>query len=1057
MKKVFRKFSISILVSVIACMSGYSYVSAEDIVIFQRDATVPNVLFVVDTSGSMAEPVDPANPSGPSRLEAMQSAFATVLGETYETLNVGFMDFQHFTGSGVDLPVTSVNQLAQNVEPGVVDATETYAQLLTRGVNALTTRGKTPTVEALYEAALYFRGAEPFEGDQLDVHTSWDDVNAEYEGGHWTSAGLRTYENGTIQQTPTNFCLNGPGFEGNNHSPCGSRPIDPTTCETYTDFMCPVARTCTVQPVPLEGCPSTECPQAEVEVTPERCRLLRDVVVGSNYISPIQDPCTSNHIVLLSDGKPTEDSGGTQSGIRSLTSKTSCDSLALLGITDSEILDTGECGVDLVDYLYTTDQSSSSAGTNQPGLQTIQTHAIGFQLDAGSDGAKFLDEIAKAGGTGAFIDASDPSTLVSALQAIVSAAIGDEPRIISRIATTPDLTNLGATRPEVYMPLFSVVDTAANPVFDATGSFINNTSSFWSNNDGNIIDQGGLVGILPNPGSRNLVTDDGAGNLIALESGVTALNSNPLNIFGAGLSTAQIDELIDWINGEDVFDEDNDATTTKRNYVGDALHSNPVVVSYDETGSDGVIDRAVTFFMTNEGILHAIDDNYFVDKSTNSAAEIFAYMPRGLLKNIQTLEMNTDNTGKIYGLDGPLVFHQDGGARNLAGNKYLFFGMRRGGNNYYGMDVTDPDNPVLMWTIEGGSSGFEELAQTWSTPIVTEVDDGGTVKTALVFGGGYDVDQDMTNTFTVDDEGRAIFIVDAMTGAKLWSAGPAGAAHNLELGMTNAVAADPAVIDFENDGLIDRLYFADVGGHIWRIDIEGDISDPSNTSGYLFADLHDGTVAGNRRFFSRPSAAFTQRGSLAVSIGSGNRVNPLQGADNIDRVTDRFYTLFDPYPGKLDIPTTTPAAILDSNLQDLTGFSAGFDTSGLVGGWRVDLLTDEKVFNSPRVILGEIFFNTYVPPTNSCSSEPDGSNLYVLSLDGEPTRDLDATTISTKDAFVAIRTTGLNGEIVITVAPDGNKVFGHTGPNSGIPLIDKVSLDDLSWTNNPPPPPVVTP
>ena len=690
-----------------------------------------------------------------------------------------------------------------------------------------------------------------------------------------------------------------------------------------------------------------------------------------------------------------------------------------------------------------------------------------------------MDQIAIAGGTGAYIDASDPSTLVSALQGIVNTAIGDEPRIISRIATTPDLSNLGATRPEVYMPLFSVetnkprwsgnlkgflvdangqlVDTNADPVFDATGSFITNTSSFWSNNDGNLIDQGGLVGILPDPGSRNLVTDDGAGNLIALESGVTALNSNPLDIFGAGLSTAQIDELIDWINGEDVFDEDNDVTTTKRNYVGDALHSNPVVVSYDETGSDGVIDRAVTFFMTNEGILHAIDDQYFVNRASNSAAEIFAYMPRGLLRNIQTLETNTDNTGKIYGLDGPLVFHQDGGARNLAGNKYLFFGMRRGGNNYYGMDVTDPDNPVLMWTIEGGSAGYEELAQTWSSPIVTEVDDGGTVKTALVFGGGYDVDQDLTNTFATDDEGRAVYIVDAITGAKLWSAGPAGSTHNLELGMTNAVAGDPAVIDFENDGLIDRLYFADVGGHIWRIDIQGDISDASNTSGYLFADLHGNATIDNRRFFSRPSAAFTQRGTLAVSIGSGNRVNPLQGADNTDRVTDRFYTLFDPYPGKLDIPSTAPAAILDSNLQDLTGFSAGFDTSGLLGGWRVDLLTDEKVFNSPRVILGEIFFNTYVPPTDSCSSEPDGSNLYVLSLDGEPTRDLDATTTATADAFVALTTTGLNGDIVITVSADGNSVFGHTGPNSGIPLIDKVALDDLSWTNNPPPPPVVTP
>ena len=191
------------------------------------------------------------------------------------------------------------------------------------------------------------------------------------------------------------------------------------------------------------------------------------------------------------------------------------------------------------------------------------------------------------------------------------------------------------------------------------------------------------------------------------------------------------------------------------NFVGDALHSNPVIVSYDET-SNGVADRAVSFFMTNEGILHAVDDQYFVNRNSNTASEIFAYMPRELLQNIQPLKMNTDNTAKIYGLDGPLVFYQEGGARNIAGNKYLFFGMRRGGMNYYGMDVTDPDNPSLMWTIQGGTGDFMELGQSWSAPIITNVDVGGTIKEVMVIGGGYDVDQDSTTAYQADDQGLSL-------------------------------------------------------------------------------------------------------------------------------------------------------------------------------------------------------------------------------------------------------------------------------------------------------------
>ena len=1083
MKTLIRKLSVITLVSVVTFFSSFSQGFAQDIEIFNRQQTVPNVLFVVDTSASMRNLVDPADPTGPTRLEAMQSAFASVLNETYETLNVGFMEYRSDRAFGVTLPVTGVNQLAQNVEPGVGDPAETYAQLLSRGVNRLSAGGSTPTVEALYEAALYFRGAEPNVGDQGIPHTSWNDTQSRYTGGNGRFAGLRTHENGTIQQVTAGFCLNQPTFLGAAHIECGSRTIDPTTCETYTDFECPGQLECPVQPVPDEGCPSANvCNVAEVPVNPERCRLLEDRLSGANYISPIQDPCTSNHIVLLSDGKPTRNHISASDGIRTLTGKTSCDDLSLLGFSNNGIIDSGECGVDLVEHLFTTDQSSSSAGTNQPGVQTIQTHAIGFQLDAGSDGARYLDEIALAGGTGAYIDASDPSTLVSALQGIVNTAIvGNQPRVISRIATTPDLSNLGATRPEVYMPLFAVetnkprwsgnlkgfifdangqlVDTNADPVFDASGAFINNTSSFWSSNDGNLIDQGGLVGVLPDPSFRNLLTHDDAGDLIDLESGDTALNSNPANIFGAGLSSNEIDDLIDYINGEDVFDEDNDATTTKRNFVGDALHSNPVIVSYDET-SNGVADRAVSFFMTNEGILHAVDDQYFVNRSSNTASEIFAYMPRELLQNIQPLKMNTDNTAKIYGLDGPLVFYQEGGARNIAGNKYLFFGMRRGGMNYYAMDVTDPDNPSLMWTIQGGTGDFMELGQSWSAPIITNVDVGGTIKEVMVIGGGYDVDQDSTTAYQADDQGRAIYMVDIITGQKVWSAGPSTSAdtHDLTLNIENAIAADVTVVDFDNDGsaLGDRIYFADVGGHIYRIDIQGDITDATNTSGYLFADLHDNTTINNRRFFSRPVASFTVDGRLALSIGSGNRAHPLQGVGNINRVTDRFYTLFDPNPGKLDVPSTAPAALADADLQDLTGFSAGFNTSSTTaGGWRVDLLTDEKVFTEARVLLNEIFFTTYLPPQNACSNIPDGASLYVLNLDGEPTRDLDATPDGINDAFVTINTHGFVGESSVIYSPSG-RVDLVLAPNIRV-VRESDSLEDVSWTNNPPPPAVVTP
>lgn len=58
---------------------------------------------------------------------------------------------------------------------------------------------------------------------------------------------------------------------------------------------------------------------------------------------------------------------------------------------------------------------------------------------------------------------------------------------------------------------------------------------------------------------------------------------------------------------------------------------------------------------------------------------------------------------------------------------------------YHALDVTDRESPTRMWTIARGQTGFEELGQTWSRPIPTEVDIDGTERKVLIFAGGYDL------------------------------------------------------------------------------------------------------------------------------------------------------------------------------------------------------------------------------------------------------------------------------------------------------------------------------
>ncbi|MFK7816515.1 MAG: pilus assembly protein [Gammaproteobacteria bacterium] len=1109
MKTLIRKLSIGTSVCAVIFLSSFTQVVAEDIEIYNRVQTEPNVLFILDQSESMLELV---GSTGLTRDQMVKQAFQQVMGQTYNNLNIGFMDYGRDNGAGVDLPVADINQPAKNVEPNVVSTTETYASMLSRFVSNVEgpqNNARTATVEALLEAAKYYRG------DIIDNKSQgyqgppgvWNDSDSDYwdsatgsGSSHWRAAGPRTYTGGTWNSSSTQgpfgatcqqtavagitlpVCSNPwPGS-------CNSvSAVSPSNTPSYTHthgstcqggFGCKLWNVDNTECVDY-GClgsytangphthPATTNPGSPAYVSCRETGTLTSSGFNGDryYTSPIQTACTENFIVLLSDGGPTILGSHEQTSIKNIAGISACEDLSAAGFSDLSIQQKGKCGPDLVKALANNDQASSISGT-----QTVNTYTVGFDLGAGASEAKDYLQLLADDGEGQFFDANGAngvSNLVNIFQNIFN-AITQKSRTISRVGNTLDLTTLGSSRDEIYVPMFTAelnqprwpgnlkgynvdptgilvdISNPAIPVFDSAGDFRPSTRSFWSTTpDGGSASLGGVASLL-NPGTRTVHTDDGPGvsrSLQYLDSANTALTSAPA-LFGlpGSTTTAEMQDLISWARGVDIDDEDSDGSTSDpRNFVGDALHSDPIVANY--TG--GSIER-VAYFMTNEGYLHAIDVTG--NTSTSGGNELFSYMPSDLLDNLTPLRQNVGGNPKVYGLDGPLTLFQVGGPTNSAGSKYLFFGMRRGGMNYYAMDVTDPTAPSLMWVIEGGSGDFQEMGQSWAEPIVTNVDIDGTPTLALVIGGGYDINQDTVTTYTPDTRGRAVYIVDAVTGTKLWSAGPSSSpdSHDLNLALTNGIASDVSVIDFNNDTIADRLYFADTGGHVWRIDLQGNLNGTAgfadDYSGYKLAILHGTATNNNRRFFARPVVAFTPNGKLAVAIGSGHRSHPLDLA-----VQDRFYVMYDPDANA--VPSSAPSPLTDTNLQDLTGFSNGFNDTNKVG-WRIDLdIAGEKVFNAASILRGEVFISTYFPPAQQCSNTPDGSRLFVLDLEGKPTRDLDSTTTG-MDAFVSTQNFGIVSEFTLHYSSHDGNVRGINLPNVES-IYSTGSLFDRFWTNNP--------
>jgi type IV pilus assembly protein PilY1 len=451
--------------------------------------------------------------------------------------------------------------------------------------------------------------------------------------------------------------------------------------------------------------------------------------------------------------------------------------------------------------------------------------------------------------------------------------------------------------------------------------------------------------------------------------------------------------------------------------IGDPIHSQPVIVNYSATDS-------TVFVATNHGFLHAFD--------AQTGDEQFAIIPRELLQNLYSFYENNSTFNHIYGLDGDMVY------REANGKKYLYVGMRRGGNNYYAFDVTTKSNPKLVFKIDGGSPEFANLGQTWSRPIITKIDIGGVQKDVMIIGGGYDENQDGKKGRSDDNIGNSVYIVDADSGSKLWEASLTNADLNLP-SMKYSIPARISVIDRNNDGLADHMYVADAGGQLFRLDIYNGNAKSSLVKGQLLAKLGGDAESDNRRFYYGPDVSEVILGDehyYAVAMGTGFRAGPLNTSIN-----DNFYMLKDKgvFNRNAANEFTFPQAPFElSDLYDATDHlltsatkterDLAAQTFANKQGWYIRLTTGgEKVLAAPLILDYQVFFTTYVPAVSSaslCAPPAGNSRAYLVNLfNGNSVADLNQNNLSEgDDRFAELAQTGIAPDTKILIEDITNPV-----------------------------------
>jgi type IV pilus assembly protein PilY1 len=143
----------------------------------------------------------------------------------------------------------------------------------------------------------------------------------------------------------------------------------------------------------------------------------------------------------------------------------------------------------------------------------------------------------------------------------------------------------------------------------------------------------------------------------------------------------------------------------------------------------------------------------------------------------------------------------------------------------------------------------------------------------MFIGGGYDENQDNDPVTLSDTKGRAVYVVDVLTGGLVWKY------SNAESGaMVYSIPSDVARVDTDGDGKIDRLYVGDTGGSVWRFDI-GD-SDTANWTGKRVFNTNAGT-SDHRKIFYPPDVTL-EKDSVGnyeiLFFGAGDREHPKETA-----------------------------------------------------------------------------------------------------------------------------------------------------------------------------------
>lgn len=496
---------------------------------------------------------------------------------------------------------------------------------------------------------------------------------------------------------------------------------------------------------------------------------------------------------------------------------------------------------------------------------------------------------------------------------------------------------------------------------------------------------------LPSPSARTILSYvPGIGGIDFQWANLSAAQKTALNTLASVGDGQGVDRLA-YLRGERTKEiAHGGAFRTRGGALGDIINSDPYYVQSQDfafralpgaEGTDYLAFRSSTAYRSRPPMVYAGgNDGMLHGFDADTGVERFAYVPNAVYANLSRL---TDpGYTHQYFVDAPS--RAVDAYIGASGNKWrtvLLGATGAGGKSVFALDVTQPASVNASKVL--WEFTHAELGYTIGQPSIIRLQSGDW---AAVFSNGYNSTSAKAQLFIVRlRDGVLLKLLDTQVGS---AAAPNG-------------LATPVPVDVNGDRITDYIYAGDLQGNLWKFDVSGPTAStwtvaygPAASPDPLFraCDAPTCTTLNRQAITARPVVGAHPNGGVMVYVGTGKYIETTDAVIPATAQIQSFYGVHDagaPVTGRgalqeqtIDLEQTASLAGTTFAIRKTSQNPVDYTTQS---GWYMDLAPPPGTTGTGERVISQALLRygrvIFVSVVPSTNPCDAGGQSWLMELD----------------------------------------------------------------------------